>query len=176
VIAHARDTDSLATRVPDSHGVYMVPAFVGLGAPHWDPDARGAIYGLTLGATAAHLARAALEAVGYQTRDLLTAMVDDGSVRPTEVRVDGGMAANDWLCQFLADLLEVEVERPAHLEITALGAAFLAGLCVGVWKDLDALTATRQQGTRFLPKMDAALRKQLIGGWEDALARTLRHP
>jgi len=175
VITHASQTDDLATRVPSNHGVYMVPAFVGLGAPHWDPEARGAIFGLTLGAGAAHLARAALEAVGYQTRGLLTAMVDDGSARPKEVRVDGGMAANDWLCQFLADLLEVEVERPAHLEITALGAAFLAGLCVGVWKDLDALAATRKQGTRFTPKMDAELRRQLIAGWDDALARTLRH-
>ncbi|WP_431312174.1 glycerol kinase GlpK [Sphingomonas immobilis] len=176
VITRASQTDDLATRVPDSHGVYMVPAFVGLGAPHWDPDARGAIFGLTLGATAAHLARAALEAVGYQTRDLLTAMVDDGSTRPKVMRVDGGMAANDWLCQFLADLLEIEVERPAHLEITALGAAFLAGLCVGLWPDLDALAATRKQAKRFTPKMDAALREQLIAGWRDALARTLRHP
>jgi glycerol kinase len=176
VITRASQTDDLATRVPDSHGVYMVPAFVGLGAPHWDPEARGAIFGLTLGATAAHLARAALEAVGYQTRDLLTAMVDDGSARPRKLRVDGGMAANDWLCQFLADLLEVEVERPAHLETTALGAAFLAGLCVGVWKDLDAVSATRKAGQRFTPKMDAGLRQQLIAGWEDALARTLRHP
>ncbi|WP_157218303.1 glycerol kinase GlpK [Flavisphingomonas formosensis] len=176
VITHAHDTDSLATRVPDSHGVYMVPAFVGLGAPHWDPDARGAIFGLTLGATAAHLARAALEAVVYQTRDLLTAMVEDGGARPTVMRVDGGMAANDWLCQFLADLLEIEVERPEHLEVTALGAAFLAGLCVGVWKDLDALATTHAQGRRFKPAMDAALRQQLLAGWEDALARTLRHP
>ncbi|NIJ06719.1 glycerol kinase [Sphingomonas vulcanisoli] len=176
VIARASETDSLATRVPDSHGVYMVPAFVGLGAPHWDPDARGAIFGLTLGATAAHLARAALEAVVYQTRDLLTAMVEDGGAKPTVMRVDGGMAANDWLCQFLADLLEVEVERPAHLEITALGAAFLAGLCVGAWKDLDALAATRAAGRRFKPGMDADLRRQLIAGWEDALSRTLRHP
>ncbi len=102
VITHARETNDMATQVPDNHGVYMVPAFVGLGAPHWEPEARGAIFGLTLGATQAHLARAALEAVGYQTLDLVTAMVSDGGTRPAILRVDGGMAANDWLCRFLA--------------------------------------------------------------------------
>jgi glycerol kinase len=112
VITSARQTNDMATQVPNSHGVYMVPAFVGLGAPHWDPDARGAIFGLTLGATAAHLARAALEAVGYQTLDLAEAMIADGRRCPATMRVDGGMAANDWLCQFLADMLEVPVERP----------------------------------------------------------------
>ena len=173
VITHASQTDDLATRVPDSHGVYMVPAFVGLGAPHWDPDARGAIFGLTLGATAAHLARAALEAVGYQTRDLLIAMVEDGGTRPTVMRVDGGMAANDWLCQFLADLLEIEIERPIHLEITALGAALLAGLCVGLWSDLAAISAARRETVCFKPKMAPGLRDQLIAGWQDALERTL---
>jgi glycerol kinase len=126
VITHARDTNDMATQVPDSHGVYMVPAFAGLGAPYWDPDARGAIFGLTLGSTQAHLARAALEAVGYQTLDLARTMEADGARYPAALRVDGGMAANDWLCQFLADLLETPVERPAHLETTAL-AAFLPG-------------------------------------------------
>ena len=173
VITHARDTDDMATQVPDSHGVYMVPAFVGLGAPHWDPDARGAIFGLTLGSTQAHLARAALEAVGYQTMDLADAMVADGGDPPATIRVDGGMAANDWLCQFLADMLQVPVERPQHLETTALGAAFHAGLATGVWKDLDALAATWARGACFDPKMAEEARATLAGGWHAALAKTL---
>ena len=176
VITSARETDDMATQVPDSHGVYLVPAFVGLGAPHWDPDARGAIFGLTFGATQAHLARAALEAVGYQTLDLANAMVADGAAPPATLRVDGGMAANDWLCQFLADLLGVPVERPVHLETTALGAAFHAGLAVGVWSDLDALARTWARGECFEPKMDAEMRERLIAGWQDALARTLSRP
>ncbi|WP_341208905.1 glycerol kinase GlpK [uncultured Sphingomonas sp.] len=173
VITHARDTDGMATQVPDSHGVYMVPAFVGLGAPHWDPDARGAIFGLTLGSTQAHLARAALEAVGYQTMDLADAMVADGGDPPATIRVDGGMAANDWLCQFLADMLQVPVERPRHLETTALGAAFHAGLATGVWKDLDALAATWARGACFEPKMAEEARATLAEGWHAALAKTL---
>ncbi|MBI0475064.1 glycerol kinase [Sphingomonas sp. MA1305] len=172
VITHASQTNDLATTVPDSHGVYMVPAFVGLGAPYWDPEARGAIFGLTLGATQAHLARAALEAVGYQTRDLMQAMADDGGDAPAALRVDGGMAANDWLCQFLADLLEVPVERPEHLETTARGAAFLAGLATGVWPDLAALAATWRRGQRFMPGMADAQRARLVEGWRRAVART----
>jgi glycerol kinase len=173
VITHARETDDMATQVPDSHGVYMVPAFVGLGAPHWDPAARGSIHGLTLGATAAHLARAALEAVGYQTMDLADAMMADGGAAPATVRVDGGMAANDWLCQFLADMLQVPVERPAHLETTALGAAFLAGLATGVWADRAALAATWRRGAGFEPRMAVADRARLAAGWQDAVRRTL---
>lgn len=173
VITHASQTDDLATKVPDSHGVYMVPAFVGLGAPHWYPDARAAIFGLTLGATQAHLARAALEAVGYQTMDLVTAMVADGSARPATMRVDGGMAANDWLCGFLADLLEVPVERPDDLETTARGAAFHAGLATGVWSGLDELEQLWSREHCFEPKMTADAREPLIAGWRDALRRTL---
>jgi len=173
VIAHASETDSLATRVPDSHGVYMVPAFVGLGAPHWDPHARGSVFGLTLGATGAHLARAALEAVAYQTLDLAEAMARDGAVRTASLRIDGGMAANGWLCQFLADVLEVPVERPKNLETTALGAAFFAGLATGVWADLGALAATWQRADAFTPAMAAERRNSLVAGWRDAIARTL---
>jgi glycerol kinase len=173
VIAHASQTQDMATSVDDAHGVTMVPAFAGLGAPHWDPDARGAIYGLTLGTTQAHLARAALEAVGFQTRDLAATMVADGAVWPAALRVDGGMAANDWLCQFLADLLDTPVERPSHLETTALGAAFHAGLAVGVWSGLDALAKTWQRGARFVPRMDAERRAALVAGWQDAVSRTL---
>ncbi len=174
VIADAAETDSLATRVPDSHRVYLVPAFVGLGAPHWDPDARAAIFGLTLDATAAHLARAALEAVAYQTLDLLEAMAGDGA-RPSAVRIDGGMTANEWLCQFLADMLQLSVERPRNLETTALGAAFLAGLATGVWADLDAMAATWQRRDQFTPALSPDRRDELVAGWRTAVARTLSH-
>jgi glycerol kinase len=172
VIEDDAETDSLATRVPDSHGVYMVPAFVGLGAPHWDPDARGAIFGLTLDATGAHLARAALEAVAYQTFDLLEAMAGDGA-SPSAMRIDGGMTANEWLCQFLADILQLPVERPQNLETTALGAAFLAGLATGVWPDLGALGAIWQGRDCFTPRMAKEPRDTLIAGWRNAVAKTL---
>jgi glycerol kinase len=173
VIARASETDSLATRVPDSHGIYMVPAFVGFGAPYWDPDARGAIFGLTLDATGAHLARAALEAVAYQTLDLAEAMRKDGAARSAALRIDGGMAANAWLCQFLADILQVPVERPENLETTALGAAFLAGLATGVWDNLAALSATWKRRDCFQPAMDDKRWRQLIEGWHSAVAKTL---
>ena len=172
VITHAGDTNDMATQVPDSHGVYMVPAFVGLGAPHWDPDARGAIFGLTLGTTKAHLARAALEAVAYQTGDLLETMVADTGVRPDIVRVDGGMAANDWLCGFLADILDLPVERPTDLEATARGAAFLAGLATGMWSGLPALEQLWSRDRSFQPDMDGQRRAALIAGWRDAVRRT----
>lgn len=173
VIARAGETDGLATQVPDDHGVYMVPAFVGLGAPHWDPDARGAIFGLTLDSKPAHLARAALEAVAYQTHDLLAAVAADGATLPATLRVDGGMTANSWLCQFLADILQVPVERPQNLETTALGAALLAGLATGVWSGLEALSATWHRKDRFEPRMDPDLRSRLLAGWQDAVGRTL---
>lgn len=172
VIADATETDGMATRVPDNHGVYMVPAFVGLGAPHWDPEARGAIFGLTLDASAAHLARAALEAVAYQSRDLLEAMAGDGA-RPSEIRIDGGMTANEWLCQFLADVLDLPVERPRNLETTALGAAFMAGLATGVWNSLDEIAATWARRDGFISRMESARRDQLIAGWRAAVNRTL---
>jgi glycerol kinase len=173
VITRASQTHDMATRVPDNHGVFMVPAFVGLGAPHWDPDARGAIFGLTLDATQAHLARAALESVGFQTMDLVDAMVADSGKKLATIRVDGGMAANDWLCQFLADMLGAIVERPVQLETTALGAAFHAGLAVGLWPDLDALSATWRARDHFKPMMNAAHRQKLIEGWHWAVSRTL---
>jgi glycerol kinase len=172
VIADAAETDSMATRVPDSHGVTMVPGFVGLGAPYWDPDARGSIFGLTLDATGAHLARAALEAVGYQTLDLIEAMAGDGA-RLSGMRIDGGMAANAWLCQFLADILQLPVERPRYLETTALGAAFLAGLATGVWGSLDDLSHIWKQRDSFKPAMDKSRREQLVAGWRAAVAKTL---
>jgi glycerol kinase len=173
VITDASQMEDMATRVPDSHGVYMVPAFVGLGAPYWDAEARGAIHGLTLGTTAAHLARAAIEAVGYQTLDLIEAMIADGSQAPAAMRVDGGMAANDWLCQFLADMLQSPVERPAQLETTALGAAFHAGLATGIWPNLPALAQSWTRERRFEPRMSGGDSQRAIDGWRAAVARTL---
>ncbi|AGH51150.1 glycerol kinase [Sphingomonas sp. MM-1] len=173
LITHASQTDDMATRVEDNGGVYMVPAFVGLGAPHWDAHARGLICGLTLGTSAAHVARAALESVGYQTADLITAMIDDGAAKPALLRVDGGMSANDWLCQFLADILELPVERPANLETTALGAAFLAGMAVGLWDGRAGVAALTRQAARFEPAGDPDTRAALLAGWRQALARAL---
>jgi glycerol kinase len=173
LISTAEETARLATDLPDSHGVYMVPAFAGLGAPYWDADARGAIHGLTLGSTGAHLARAALEAVAFQSDDLLQSMRADGARAAAAIRVDGGMAANDWLCQFLSDMLEVPVERPQNLETTALGAAFHAGLAVGLWPDLGSLSRTWKCAQRFEPRMPPELRRRLLDGWRDAVERTL---
>jgi glycerol kinase len=176
LVTHASQTADMATRVADNGGVYLVPAFTGLGAPHWDPDARGLICGLTLGTSAAHVARAALEAVGYQTRDLAEAMVRDGAARPGALRVDGGMAANDWLCQFLADIVETPVERPEVLEVTALGAAFLAGMAVGMWDGPAGVAALPRPLTRFQPRAKASERKRMLAGWRAALGRALGTP
>ncbi len=173
VITHAAQTHTMATALAGNHGVYMVPAFVGLGAPHWDPHARGLICGLTLDATAAHIARAALESVAYQTLDLVEAMAQDGSFGRAALRVDGGMAANDWLCQFLADILEAPVERPLMLESTAQGAAYLAGLTIGAYSDFAAIADAWTLGSRFEPRMMPEQRTQLIEGWRDAVRRTL---
>jgi glycerol kinase len=173
VIESATETALLAARLPDDHGVYLVPGFVGLGAPHWDPSARALLCGLTLDTSRAHLARAALEAVAYQTLDLTEAMQRDGAQPPAAIRIDGGMAANDWLCQFLADILQARIERPAELETTALGAAFLAGLATGVWADLASLSAHSRIASVFEPRMPRARRAVLLSGWRQALARAL---
>ncbi|MFT8718738.1 glycerol kinase GlpK [Acetobacter sp.] len=173
LITHASQTDDMATRIPHSHGVYMVPGFVGLGAPHWDPDARGLICGLTLDATEAHIARAALESVAFQTLDLVAAMTQDGGGTADTLRVDGGMSANDWFCQFLSDMLQAKVERPKQIETTALGAAFLAGVGVGLWNDLEEVAAEWQRGATFAPNMDGAIRKTMIDGWHVAVRRAL---
>ena len=171
VIGAAAETAGLAATVPDSHGVYMVPGFVGLGAPHWNPSARGLICGLTLDCTGAHLARAALEAVAFQTLDLVEAMGADGAGVPDVLRVDGGMAANDWLCQFLADVIGRPVERPAVLETTAWGAAVLAGVGAGVLAGLDAVPWRAER--RFVPRMAGAVRDGMVAGWRRAVARAL---
>ncbi len=173
IVDGAAETATLAAQVPENHGVYLVPAFVGLGAPYWDPDARAAILGLTLDAGRAHIARATLESVGYQTRDLTTAMKADGAPAPAAIRVDGGMVANDWLCQFLADMLDVAVERPRVIETTALGAAYLAGLATGVYAGLDAVAYGWHCERRFEPRMNASTRAQLYAGWQKAVQRVL---
>jgi glycerol kinase len=172
-LTHAGQSEQIAESLSGNHGVYMVPAFVGLGAPHWQPDARGLICGLTLDVSGAHLVRAALEAVAYQTLDLCEAMTRDGASPVRALRVDGGMAANNWLCQFLADTLGAAVERPRELETTALGAAFLAGLATGVWPDLAAVAATWACGSQFTPRMAKQERAALIEGWRMAVRRAL---
>jgi glycerol kinase len=173
IIADASQSNDMATRVSGSHGVYMVPAFVGLGAPHWNPNARGLICGLTLDVTPAHIARAAIEAVAYQTLDLAVAMENDGAVRLNAIRIDGGMSANDWLCQFLADMLQAPVERPAVLETTALGAAFLAGLGVGLYESVGKIAEIWARAALFEPRMAAAEQTVLVEGWRHAVRRAL---
>ena len=172
MIADAKETQALASSLADNGGVYMVPAFTGLGAPHWDPNARGAVFGITRGTTPAHFARAALESVCYQTHDLFAAMEQDG-VSPSILRVDGGMVANDWLAQYLADVLDITVDRPEVMETTALGAAYLAGLQAGVYQDLDEIQARWNLQQRFEPQMAASTRGELIGDWQQAVDRVL---
>ncbi|WP_203234622.1 glycerol kinase GlpK [Sphingomonas solaris] len=173
LITAADETAAVAGGVPDDHGVWLVPAFVGLGAPHWRPEARGTILGLTLDSSAAHLVRATLESIAFQTSDLTAAMRADGAIRPAALRIDGGMAANDWFAQFLADVLDVAVERPACRETTALGAARLAGLTLGLWPDLATVAQGWRADARFEPRMTAARRDGLLAGWRDALRRAL---
>ena len=172
VVSTAADTQVLASELDGNAGVYMVPAFTGLGAPHWDPDARGALYGLTRATGVAHLARAALEAVIYQTQDLLDAVAQDGAPVRT-LRVDGGLSANGWAMQFLADVTGLEVERPAVLETTALGAAYMAGRAIGVYDDAVAFRTLAAPPRRFGPTMAAGARDHLMEGWRDAVRRTL---
>jgi len=174
LIRRAADTAALAKKSDASQAVYLVPAFVGLGAPHWDADARGAIFGLTRGTTAAELARAALESVCYQTRDLIDAMRRDWpEAEPPVVRVDGGMVASDWTMQFLADILDAPVDRPRVLETTALGAAYLAGYRAGLYAAPAEFALRWKRGRRFLPKMSSARRAEKLAGWRVAVARTL---
>jgi glycerol kinase len=172
IVRSAADIEALAASVPDNDGVYLVPAFTGLGAPHWDAYARGAIFGLTRGATRAHLARAALESIAFQSADVLAAMQKDADIALTELGVDGGAAANDLLMQFQADLLGVPVVRPQVLETTALGAAYLAGLAVGYWKSTDDIGANWRVDRRFEPAMSRERAGELAAGWEKAVARS----
>jgi glycerol kinase len=174
LIKTAGEIEALAAQVADTGGVYLVPAFAGLGAPHWDQYARGLIAGLTRGTTAAHLARAALEGIAFQVHDVLHAMQSDSKIKLKELRVDGGACANNLLMQFQADLLGVPVVRPRVTETTALGAAYLAGLAVGFWKDRAEIAAQWQADRRFTPAMKPAARKKLLDGWERALRRAKR--
>jgi len=171
LIASAEESHALAASVPDSNGVYVVPAFVGLGAPHWDPNARGAIFGLTRGSNRAHIVRATLESIAYQTRDVIEAVEADSGVTLSELRVGGGAAANDLLLQMQADILGREVVRPAVLETTALGAAYLAGLASGYWKDPGDVSRNWREDRRFKPQMQAEQREQLYTGWKRAVER-----
>ncbi len=171
LIRSATEVERLAAQVPDNGGVYLVPAFTGLGAPHWDPHARGTIIGLTQGSTASHLARAALEAIAYQTTDVLRAMEADADIRIAELRVDGGATANELLMQFQADLLGVPVIRPRVLETTALGAAFLAGLAVGYWRDRSELAVLWEAERVFEPQLSPERVTPLLSGWQRALER-----
>jgi glycerol kinase len=170
VIESAAQTEAMARSLDSNEGVYLVPAFTGLGAPHWDPDARGAIFGITRDTGPAQLVRAALESVCYQTFDLLEAKRRDG-IEPRRLRVDGGMVANDWLCEFLADLLGIVVERPQQTETTALGAAYLAGLQVGLFASLDDIAARWQAEREFEPRMDGHQRNLLLADWHDAVIK-----
>ena len=176
IIEHAPESEALAQSLPDNQGVYLVPAFAGLGAPHWDPQARGALLGLTRDSGVAHLARAALESVAYQTRDLMVAMAADAGKPPDTLRVDGGMTANDWLMHFLADVLDMPVERPTVTETTALGAARLAELGAGLHSSPHALSGRWCLDRRFEPAMPAGTRERLLAGWEDAVARVKSRP
>ena len=170
----ASESGALAKAADPESAVYLVPAFVGLGAPWWDTDARGAIYGLTRNSGASDLARAALESVAYQTQDLLAAMRRDWKGAADFVlRVDGGMVASDWTMQFLSDILDVPVDRPTILETTALGAAWLAGWKAGVWPDMKGFSRRWALDRQFNPSMDPALRKRKVKGWNYAVRRTL---
>jgi glycerol kinase len=171
MIESAAETEALARGVEDNGGVYMVPAFVGLGAPYWDQYARGTIVGLTRGSSREHIARAALESIAYQTSDVLTRMSDDASISLSELRVDGGAARNDFLMQFQADILNIPVVRPANTETTAAGAAYLAGLAVEFWSDTEELTRLWRRERIFEPKMTRAEREKLLEGWSRAVER-----
>ncbi len=171
IIRNASEVEALAASVPDNGGVYLVPAFAGLGAPHWDAYARGAMFGLTRGATRAHIARAALEAIAFQNTDVLKAMERDAGLALTELRVDGGAAANNLLMQFQADVLGVPVVRPKVLETTALGAAYLAGLAVGYWTSTDDIDRNWRRDRMFEPAMPAAKAEDLRAQWDKAVER-----
>ncbi len=172
IIKSSSEIERLAATVRDSDGVYFVPAFVGLGAPYWDPYARGALLGITRGTTAGHVARAAVESMAYQTHDLLEAMQRDAAVPLAHLKVDGGASVNNQLMQFQADLLGVPVRRPVVAETTALGAAYLAGLAVGYWKDTDDVARNWALDSEFKPRIAAAQREALGRRWKEAVRRS----
>ena len=169
MIRTAGQSEEYAKRVPDSNGVYIVPAFAGMGAPYWNPYARGTIVGLTRGCKKEHFIRATLESIAYQAKDVIHAMEEDAGVTLNGLRVDGGASANNMLVQFQADIIDAAVLRPECIETTALGAAYLAGLAAGYWKDRDEIRENWQLGRRFEPVMDSGERKKLLRGWQRAV-------
>ncbi|PPC90713.1 MAG: glycerol kinase, partial [Methylocystis sp.] len=173
IIKESREIEALARSVPDNGDVYFVPAFSGLFAPRWRGDARGIIAGLTRFSNKGHIARAALEAAAFQTREVLAAMIADAGVEISALKVDGGMAGSDLLMQFQADLIEAPVVRPSQLELTAVGAAYAAGLAVGVYKSLDDIAAQTRESRRFTPDMTLQERARLVASWEKAVERSL---
>lgn len=173
MIKSAADSERYAEAVEDTNGVYMVPAFVGLGAPYWDPYARGTIVGLTRGTKKEHFIRAALESLAYQTHDILTAMQEDSGIKLKALKVDGGASGNNFLMQFQSDILEVEVQRPKEIETTALGAAYLAGLAVGYWKDKTDISRNWSVSKTFKPQMEEEKRRELLQDWHEAVKRSM---
>ncbi len=173
LIEHASDSEEIAKSVPDTGGVYLVPAFTGIGAPYWDPYARGTVVGLTRGTNRAHFVRATLESMCYQTRDILDIMRMESGIEIPDLKVDGGASKNDFLMQFQADMLGVDVVRPACVETTALGAAYLAGLAVGFWKGPDDVRRHWEPDRTFTPQMEEAQREKLLAGWHRAVERSL---
>ena len=174
IIERASETETIARSLPDNGGVYMVPTFTGLGAPYWDMYSRGMIIGLTRGTGRAHVIRAALESIAYQSADLVGAMASDCGQKPSELRVDGGASANQFLMQFQADVLGCKVIRPAVIETTALGAALLAGLAVGVWKNMDEIRRVWQVDLSLVPQMSEQEREKAMVGWHRAVRRSMR--
>ncbi len=170
---HAADSEAMAREVPTNAGVYIVPAFVGLGAPHWQMEARGTIVGLTRGANRNHIVRAALESIAYQTCDVLKAMAADTGILPTSLMVDGGAVSNSFLMQFQADILNVPILKPANIESTSLGIAYLAGLQTGVWHSSQELLALHKVETTYTPAMEQETREKLLQGWHKALRQTM---
>jgi glycerol kinase len=171
IIKHAADVEALAAKVKSSEGVVFVSALTGLGAPYWDPDARGLIAGITRGTSAAHIARATLEGVAFQIADLARAMMDDAKRPPTRLRVDGGASQNDLLMQFQSDLLDVEIDRPTNIETTALGAAYLAGLATKVFANTDAIRGAHKLDKTWTPRMTPGERTQHLARWQEAVSR-----
>jgi glycerol kinase len=169
----AEDSEEYASKVNSTDGVYIVPAFVGLGTPYWDSDVRGAAFGLTRGTTKEHFVRATLESLAYQTKDVLSAMESDSGIQLKTLRVDGGAVRNNFLMSFQSDILNVPVERPNINETTALGAAYLAGLAVGYWKDQQEISTQWSRDTSFEPDMSEDVRNRLYKGWKKAVLATM---
>ena len=173
IIRTSKEVEDLSAEVPDTGGVYLVPAFAGLGAPHWNQHARGSLFGLTRGSSNAHIAKAALDSIAYQTYDVLKAMEADASINIKELRVDGGATVNNELMQFQCNILNCKVVRPRITETTALGAAYLAGLAVGYWKNIDEIQQQWQVDKTFSPLMDTTKVNELLKGWQRAVKASI---